>query len=59
MQELFLQLVVARCSHCARIPKEGALCLQCGAYMCAKDVQCRNSKGEGHCKAHALACGKS
>ena len=59
VQELFLQLVAVRCSHCARPPKEGALCLQCGAFMCAADPKCRNPKGGGHCKAHALACGTS
>ena len=59
VQELFLQLVEVSCSHCGRPPKEGALCLQCGAFMCAGDPKCRNIKGGGHCKSHALACGIS
>ena len=50
------------CANCGAVPQEPALCLVCGAVICAARHCARHkpeagARGEGDCTRHARTCG--
>ena len=55
---LYANTVRRKCSQCNTVPDSSALCLCCGAFLCAGDSKCkRDDPGAGPCTLHAKKCG--
>lgn len=55
---LYAKSVRRSCSQCNSVPDSSAICLVCGAFICAGESPCKSRHGGmGPCTAHAAKCG--
>ncbi|PVD29744.1 hypothetical protein C0Q70_09000 [Pomacea canaliculata] len=54
--EIFTSYRYQCCQHCHRIPKDPAICLVCGAFLCFRE-DCCAINGVSECVEHSIVCG--
>lgn len=56
---LYSDSVRRKCCVCSTVPESAAICLLCGAFLCAGSSKCKKAMGTGlgPCTTHAKQCG--